>query len=188
MRVLGIDPGSAVTGFGVVSREDGCLVHVAHGTVRPPRQASLAVRLDHLYCGVQEVIALHAPDVAAVEQVFVAASPRSALVLGQARGAVLAALAGVGLIVSEYSATQTKQAVTGSGRAAKRQVQAMVRRLLELQQLPGADASDALAAAICHIQSAPLRQLGRLPGRGTARGRRHPAGWRRSTLRVRRAP
>lgn len=169
MRILGIDPGSAVTGFGVVDRVEGELAHVAHGTVRPPRSAPLAARLDFVYCEVGEVIRQYRPDVAVVEQVFVAASARAALVLGQARGVVLAALAAGGVSVSEYAATRVKQAVTGSGRAPKRQVQNMVRRLLALDCSPALDASDALAAAICHAHEYRLRDLG---AAGRARPRR----------------
>ena len=170
MRILGSDPGSGATGFGVVDRLGDRLVHVAHGTLRPARSAPLAARLHHLHRDLCAVIAQHAPDVAAVEQVFVAASPRSALVLGQARGAILAALAESGLTVCEYAASQTKQAVTGTGRATKPQVQKMVQRLLALERRPATDACDALAAAVCHAQSFRLRQSGAAP-RSRARGR-----------------
>jgi crossover junction endodeoxyribonuclease RuvC len=169
MRILGVDPGSAVTGFGVIERQPGGIVHVAHGTLRP-RGDSLAARLGQLHRGLRDIIASHEPDVAAVEQVFVAASPRSALILGQARGAILAALAEGGLTVCEYAASQTKQAVTGSGRATKPQVQKMVQRLLALERRPASDACDALAAAVCHAQSFRLRQAGAVPRR-RARGR-----------------
>jgi crossover junction endodeoxyribonuclease RuvC len=172
MRILGVDPGSAVTGFGVIERGPGGLVHVAHGTLRP-RGGSLAARLGQLHHDLGEIIARHEPHVAAVEQVFVAASPRSALVLGQARGAILAALAGGGLTVCEYAAAQTKQAVTGSGRATKLQVQRMVQRLLALERRPAGDACDALAAALCHAQSFRLGGQGvRARRRGRGRGLR----------------
>jgi crossover junction endodeoxyribonuclease RuvC len=169
MRILGVDPGSAVTGFGVIERHQGGIVHVAHGTLRP-RGESLAARLGRLHRDLREIIACHEPDVAAVEQVFVAVSARSALVLGQARGAILAALAEGGLPVCEYAATQTKQAVTGSGRATKPQVQKMVQRLLALDRKPATDACDALAAAVCHAQSFRLRETGVAPRR-RSRGR-----------------
>jgi crossover junction endodeoxyribonuclease RuvC len=182
VRILGIDPGSAVTGFGVVDRVDGELVHVAHGTVRPPRSAPLAARLDFIYREVGEVIRHYRPDVAVFEQVFAAASARAALVLGQARGVVLAALAAGEVSVSEYAATRVKQAVTGSGRAPKRQVQNMVRRLLALDCSPALDASDALAAAICHAHEYRLRDVG-------AAGRARPRRMRRgSHVRVGRRP
>ena len=160
MRILGIDPGSTATGFGVVDASGDRIVHVAHGTVRPRREGSPAVRLQFLYAAMADVIAEYRPDVAVVEQVFVAASPRSALVLGQARGVVLAALAAGDLGVTEYSATQIKQGVTGSGRAGKRQVQLMVRRLLDLDRVPPSDASDALAAAIRHAGASRLAAVG----------------------------
>ena len=182
MRILGIDPGSAVTGFGVVDRVGGELVHVAHGTLRPPRSAPLASRLNFIYRGVGEVIHQHRPDVAVVEQVFVAASARAALVLGQARGVALAALAAGEVGANEYAATRIKQAVTGSGRASKRQVQNMVRRLLSLDSAPALDASDALAAAICHAYECKLRNVG---VRGRPRPRR---GARRSSIGVVRIP
>jgi crossover junction endodeoxyribonuclease RuvC len=160
MRILGIDPGSSVTGYGVVAREGGALVHLASGIVRPPRNASLPARLHFVYRALGEVIGLHRPDVAAVEEVFVANSARAALVLGQARGVALAALAAGGVGVSEYAATRIKQAVTGSGRASKSQVQRMVRRLLDLERLPATDAADALAAAVCHAHAGRLVALG----------------------------
>ena len=169
MRILGIDPGSAVTGFGVVERAEGRVVHVAHGTVRALPRAPLAARLAGLYRDIADVIELHRPDVAVVEQIFVAASPRSALVLGQARGAALAAIAARGLGVAELTASQIKQSVAGSGRASKHQVQRMVKRLLDLDRTPASDAADALAAAIAHAHAARLSALGVAP-----RARRRP--------------
>ena len=165
MRVLGIDPGSNVTGYGVLdlcSGEggDGSLSHVAHGNLRLQRGLSMATRLHQLHEAVLAVIDAHRPDIAAVEQVFVASSPRSALVLGQARGASLAALGARGIVATEYSPTRIKQAVTGSGRASKRQVQIMVRRLLVLDAMPQVDAADALAAAVCHARAGRLQTLG----------------------------
>jgi crossover junction endodeoxyribonuclease RuvC len=159
MRILGIDPGSSVTGYGVVERCDGRLVHVAHGTVRMSPSLSMAQRLDHLYRSVTEVLVGHVPDTVAVETVFVAVSPRSALVLGQARGVILAALAAGGLPVNEYAPTRIKRAVTGNGRATKEQVQVMVKRLLSLDRLPVSDAADALAAAIAHANASRIEAL-----------------------------
>jgi crossover junction endodeoxyribonuclease RuvC len=176
MRILGIDPGSAVTGFGVLDSDDGKLVHIAHGTLRSPRNSSVATRLGYIHDAVAAVVGDYAPDAAVIEQVFVSINPRSALVLGQARGAALAAVSAGGAAVIEYSATRIKQAVTGNGRAGKRQVQNMVRRLLELDRLPPRDAADALAAAICHANAG---RLGVLAFEASARVRR-PA------LRVRR--
>ena len=123
LRILGIDPGSNVTGYGVVDCLGGRrLVHVASGSLRPPRTASLPVRLDVIYRAIGEVIGHHRPDAAAVEQVFVASNPRAALVLGQARGVALAAVAAAELGVTEYAATRIKAAVSGSGRAGKSQI------------------------------------------------------------------
>ncbi len=175
MRILGIDPGSAATGFGLVDSTDGRLVHVAHGTLRPAPRSSMAERLHYLHEAVSALVRDHAPDTAAIEQVFVSASARSALVLGQARGATLAAVGASGCAVVEYSASRIKLAVTGSGRAGKRQVQQMVRRLLALERPPARDAADALAAAICHANAGRIGAL--------TRAARPPA--RRAALRVR---
>jgi crossover junction endodeoxyribonuclease RuvC len=163
MRILGVDPGSTVTGFGIVERvRDGSrhFVHVAHGTIRPPRGADLPQRLEFIRQRLCEVIAEHAPEQAAVERVFVAANVRSALVLGQARGVVLAALAQAGLAIDEISAREVKKAVTGSGDADKKQVQAMVARLLSLASEPPSDAADALAIALHRAQAGRLAGLG----------------------------
>ena len=159
MRIIGIDPGSSATGWGVIERAGSRLLHVAHGTVRPARGTPLPARLAALHAALCEVIARERPDAACVERVFVAASPRAALVLGQARGVALAAAAAAGLPVSEYSPSQIKQAVTGSGAAGTQQVQLMVARLLALAAAPRSDAADALAAALCHGQAGPLAAL-----------------------------
>jgi len=173
LRILGIDPGSNVTGYGVVEQQDGRLAHVAHGTLRARRGAALELRLEHVYRALSEVLAEHRPDVAVVEQVFVSASPKAALVLGQARGVALAAVGAAGLAVREYTPSQVKQAVTGSGRAPKSQVKNMVRRLLELERTPAEDAADALAVAIRHASGGRLEAAGVVPRRrrGAARGK-----------------
>lgn len=160
LRILGVDPGSTVTGFGVVERDGASVLHVAHGTLRPPRRESLARRLSRIHEGLAEVLALHEPDVAVVEQAFVGTNARSALTLGQARGAVLTVLGGAGLPVEELSPSQVKQAVVGHGRAQKIQVQRMVKRLLSLSALPAQDAADALAAALCRAHQGSLAELG----------------------------
>ena len=169
MRILGIDPGSVATGFGVIDWETGKLVHVAHGTLRPTRRSPMADRLHYLCESIHAVVRDHAPDAAVVEEVFVSASPRSALVLGQARGAVLAGLGAGGASVVEYSARRIKQTVTGSGSADKRQIQNMVRRLLDLDRAPASDAADALAAAICHAHAGRLTAVGLVPRSRTRR-------------------
>ena len=180
MRILGIDPGSVATGYGVVERRDGRLHHVAHGTLRLRRADPLAVRLAVLQRNLAAVIASFAPDVVSVERVFVSVSARSALVLGQARGVALASAGSAGLPVAEYAAREIKQAVVGHGGAHKQQVSAMVRRLLGLEREPAYDAADALAAAICHAHARTLVALGAFPARRRRVGRA-PA------LRVRRA-
>ena len=177
MRILGIDPGSSVTGYGVVEHVGAELHHLAHGTLRPPRNQELAVRLAAIQSGLVEVIEGHAPDLAVVEQVFVASSPRSALILGQARGVVLAAAAAAGLPVEEVSAREVKQAVVGSGAAEKAQVQAMVKQILRLDRKPPQDAADALAAAICSAHRGRLVGLARGAPRRSSRPRRSAAGF-----------
>ncbi|MCG8591991.1 MAG: crossover junction endodeoxyribonuclease RuvC [Proteobacteria bacterium] len=167
MRILGIDPGSQATGFGVVKRDGTAVAHVAHGTLRPPRSAPLAHRLAFLQQAMAGVVAEYAPDVVVIEEVFVAASPRSALVLGQARGALLAGLGSAGTVVREVSARAVKQAVAGNGNASKQQVQTMVGRLLALATRPQADAADALAIALCEARASRLAAAGVVP-----RGRR----------------
>jgi len=169
LRVLGIDPGSGVTGFGVVLREGGSLRHVAHGNLRLRSAGALPARLRELHQAVAELIARYQPAVVAVEDVFVAANARSALVLGQARGAVLAAVGATGLPLAEFAPARIKLAVAGNGRAAKRQVQFMVGRLLGLGSAPPADAADALAVAICCAQTGGLAAVGVF-----ARRRRRP--------------
>lgn len=169
LRILGIDPGSTATGYGVVERQGGDLVHAAHGVLRPPRAAPLAERLAFLRDGLLAVVECHHPEVAVVEQVFVSRNPRSAIVLGQARGAVLVALGEVGLPVAEYAAREVKQSVVGQGGAEKAQVQKMVARLLGLAEPPATDAADALAVAICHAGAGPLAAQGVGRGRGRRR-------------------
>lgn len=178
MLILGIDPGSLATGFGVIESAGGRLRHVVHGTLRPSRSAPLAERLAALHADLGDVIQAQRPDVAAVERVFVAASAHAALVLGQARGVALAAVSSARVPVAEYSASEVKQAAVGNGRAEKRQVQAMVRMLLGLERTPGPDAADALAVAICHAHSGRLGGLVSR-GRGSRGGRRSNVAWRR---------
>ncbi|MBW2382151.1 MAG: crossover junction endodeoxyribonuclease RuvC [Deltaproteobacteria bacterium] len=179
MRIIGVDPGSTATGYGVVDYADGRVVHVAHGILRPPRTASLAARLAHIHGGLAEIVALHAPDTAVVEKVFVASNPRSALVLGQARGVALAALAAAGLTVGELAAREVKKAVVGHGGAAKAQVQTMVMRLLDLRTEPASDAADALAVAICQAHAGRLAGLDVRGRRRRSVRARHEGEWTR---------
>jgi crossover junction endodeoxyribonuclease RuvC len=161
MRILGIDPGLRTTGFGVMDFEAGQLRYVASGTISTGHLATTALpaRLQTLFQGVAEVVQRYQPDCAAVEIVFVNVNPQSTLLLGQARGALIAALVQAQLPVAEYTALQMKQAVVGYGRAAKLQVQEMVRRLLDLPGLPGPDAADALGLAITHAHAGRALQL-----------------------------
>lgn len=158
-RILGIDPGSRITGFGVVSVVGRELRYVASGCVRIPGGA-LAARLKVVYDGVAEIITTYRPDMLAIEKVFFARNADSALKLGQARGAAICAGINAQLDVSEYTALQIKQAVVGVGHANKEQVQHMIRVLLNLSGVPQADAADALACAVCHahhVQSGAQR-------------------------------
>jgi crossover junction endodeoxyribonuclease RuvC len=149
MRVLGIDPGLRVTGFGVIDVDGPRLSYVASGVVRTPA-GDLPERLGVIFTSVRELVSAHRPTIAAIEKVFVNVNGASTLLLGQARGAAICALTTGGLGVAEYTALQTKQATVGYGRATKPQVQAMVARLLRLSGVPSTDAADALACAICH--------------------------------------
>jgi len=162
-RILGIDPGLRVTGFGLIDRVGQSLVYVTSGVIRTP-DAELPERLKAILQSLNEVIAEHQPVQVAVEKVFVNVNPTSTLLLGQARGAAICAAVACGLPVSEYTALQVKQAVVGKGHAAKEQVQEMVRRLLALAGEPSADAADALACAICHAHGG--QGLGKLATAG----------------------
>lgn len=149
-RILGIDPGLRITGFGVVDKSGQKLTYVASGCIKTNDKLTLPERIKTIIDGIAEVVAAHRPDQAVVEIIFVNVNPQSTLMLGQARGAAIAALVGAGLPVAEYTALQVKQAVVGHGKAAKEQVQHMVKRLLQLQGDPSPDAADALACAIAH--------------------------------------
>jgi crossover junction endodeoxyribonuclease RuvC len=163
-RILGIDPGLGVTGYGVVERQRGTLVYIASGRIRSSNSGALAERLSTILDGLAEVIESYRPVEVAVEKVFVNVNPQSTLLLGQARGAAICAAVLARLPVSEYTALQVKQSVVGQGHARKEQVQEMVKRLLGLPAAPGADAADALACAICHAHGG--MGLGAIPTRG----------------------
>ncbi len=152
IRILGIDPGLRVTGFGVIEKSSQKLSYVTSGCIRTSGGA-LATRLKVLLEGLIEVIHEHQPSQVALEQVFVNINPHSTLQLGQARGAAICAVIMNNLLLSEYTALQVKQAVVGKGHADKSQVQEMVGRLLSLDGLPSSDAADALACAICHAHA-----------------------------------
>lgn len=155
MRIIGIDPGLRTTGFGIVDKQGSSVTYVASGTIATAHidKGDLPARLKVLFEGVKEIVARYEPDVSSVEIVFVNVNPQSTLLLGQARGACIAALVSSDLPVAEYTALQMKQAVVGYGRAEKTQVQDMVKRLLKLPTLPGKDAADALGLAITHAHA-----------------------------------
>jgi len=159
MLTLGIDPGTAITGYGLVREEGGRLELVECGVIRTPADESLPRRLHTLYLALTHLIDTHHPADSAVEELFFARNARTALAVGQARGVVLLALTAAGLPVYEYTPLQVKQAITSYGRAPKSQVQGMVKVLLGLNAVPEPDdAADALAVAICHLQTIAVRQ------------------------------
>ena len=162
MLILGLDPGLGTTGWGLIRAEGNRLSHVANGRLKTDTAATLPRRLAHLDAMLSALLIDHAPDTAAVEEVFVNANPQSTLKLGQARGVVLCAGARAGLEVGEYAARLVKKAVVGTGNAEKAQVHAMVSRLLPGVKIDGPDAADALAVAICHAHHlASARTLAR---------------------------
>lgn len=152
MLILGIDPGSRITGYGVINSVGAKNEYVASGCIRIKGDL-LAERLKQVYDGVTEIIEHYCPQEMAIEQVFMARNPDSALKLGQARGVAIVAGANQGLEVAEYAARKVKQAVVGNGSADKSQVQHMVKSILKLPGLPQADAADALAIALCHAHT-----------------------------------
>lgn len=169
IRILGIDPGSRITGYGVIESDGPRQVWLAHGRIRCGDEA-MPERLLQIFKELAEVIREYAPREAAIESVFVNRNVSSAIVLGQARGAAICALAHAGLSVAEYAPAQVKSAIVGQGRAEKAQVQHMVKALLKLREAPPADAADALAVALSHAQ---LRQAPVVRGGGkAARGSR----------------
>ncbi len=160
MLVLGIDPGTAITGYGLVREDDAGLSLLDCGVISTPSGQSMPCRLQSIYQGLSEVIQTHHPDVAAVEELFFSRNVRTALSVGQARGVALLALANAGLAIHEYKPLEVKQAITGYGGADKRQIQDMVRLLLNLDHIPEPDdAADAVAVAVCHIHSAAMMKL-----------------------------
>jgi crossover junction endodeoxyribonuclease RuvC len=160
MLALGIDPGTATTGYGLVQDQDGSLVVVDYGVILTASELEMPERLLELFRELKKIILLHRPESSAVEKLFFQKNVRTALSVGQARGVILLALAEAGLPVYEYTPNEVKQAVAGYGSADKNQVQQMVRALLGLKELPQPDdAADALAVAICHLHSNRWRSL-----------------------------
>lgn len=161
MKVLGVDPGTAATGYGVVVRGDGGAASLMEcGVIRTSAKEPLAHRLREIHDGLGEVLERHAPDVVAVEGVFYGKNVRTTVLLGHARGAILVAAARHELEVAEYSPSEIKNAVVGTGRASKEQVQFMVKKLLRLKEVPTpADAADGVAVALCHLNTSRIDQL-----------------------------
>jgi crossover junction endodeoxyribonuclease RuvC len=168
-RILGIDPGSLATGYGIIDIEGNHATHVIHGTIRL-KEKDIAEKLKSLFRQLSNVIDTHQPDESAIEKVFMHKNADSALKLGQARGCAITACAELDIPIFEYTANQVKQATVGKGHAAKQQVQHMIRVLLCLNEEPQADAADALAIALCHGHS--REGMLRISGvKGIARGR-----------------
>lgn len=161
MLVIGIDPGTATTGYGLVREsEDGSLSVVGFGVITTPADSPMPKRLLELYSKLSEILVLHRPESGAVEKLFFSRNARTAISVGQGRGVALLALAQAGLLAAEYTPMEVKQAVAGYGGADKTQVQEMVRALLSMEEVPQPDdAADALAVAICHLHSARVRSL-----------------------------
>jgi len=160
VKVIGIDPGTANCGYGIVHESGGRLKAIGHGSWSTPAGEPLALRLRTIYEGVAALVAEHAPDAVVLEESFVGVDARTALSVGQARGAVLVAAALAGVDCAEYAPARVKQAVCGYGRAEKAQVQRMVKAILALPALPTPNhAADALAVAICHALAPPLLRL-----------------------------
>ena len=161
MKILGVDPGVAATGYGVVVRKDGGAASLVEcGVVRTSANDDLADRLREIHEGLREVLERHRPDVVAVEGVFYGKNVRTTVLLGHARGVILLAAAQQGLEVAEYTPSEIKNAVVGTGRATKEQVQFMVKKLLRLKEVPSPnDAADGVAVALCHMNTGRISRL-----------------------------
>jgi len=150
LLILGIDPGSHITGYGVIDKKDNYLRHIIHGEIKPRKDSLLSTVLSSIYQHLSEVIIENSPQAIALENIFYGKNVRSLIKQAHVRGVIIFAGAGKGIPVFEYSPLEVKKAVVGYGRAEKRQVQIMVKAILKLPALPPADAADALAVAICH--------------------------------------
>lgn len=158
MKILGIDPGFAILGYGIVTLEGNRFRACDYGVITTPSTMAMPDRLKHLYCSLMETIAENQPEVASIEELFFNTNTKSALLVGQARGVAILACVNSGLDIFEYTPLQIKQGLVGYGRADKNQVQIMVKTILNLKDIPKPDdAADALAAAICHGHSASYR-------------------------------
>lgn len=162
MIILGIDPGTAIAGYGLVQSDGDDLTVIAYGAITTPASWDMPRRLKHIYAELITLIAQHQPTDAVIEKLFFSKNVRTALSVGQARGVALLAAAQSNVAIHEYTPLQVKQSVVGYGRADKNQVQQMVRMLLQLESIPQPDdAADALAIAICHAHSARFERLSR---------------------------
>lgn len=157
MKILGIDPGTRVTGYGIVENKENRLIHIDNGGIFTDAGAPLPERLKEIYTGLGKIIEEYRPDVISMEDIFYSKNVKSALKLGHARGVSILAGSIKDIEIFEYSPTAIKSAITGYGRAGKEQIQRMVKVLLNLPEVPQSDAADALAAAICHINTAGTR-------------------------------
>ncbi|MCZ6601492.1 MAG: crossover junction endodeoxyribonuclease RuvC [Planctomycetota bacterium] len=158
LRIVGIDPGTQIIGFALLEKKGSQVQFVEAGVIRAPRGAHIAARLRKIYEGLLEVIRRTEPDVVVVEQAFFGKSVRDALRIGEGRGIALLAAGTFNLPVAEYAPAQVKKAATGNGRARKSQVQDMVRRMLDLKEIPPPDAADAIAIALCHCHRSALNE------------------------------
>ena len=159
MRILGIDPGIAIVGFGLIDRQGNRLRPVQYGCIRTEAHTDPSVRLQQIYDSLHQLIDKYKPDAVALEKLFFNRNVTTALTVGQARGVLMLAAVQKGLPIEEYTPLQVKQAIVGYGKAEKRQVQEMVRMLLQLSEVPKPDdVADALAVAICHVHSSGLKQ------------------------------
>lgn len=157
MRVMGIDPGLSVTGYGIIEAKGDHLIHLYHGIINTRDKNSFSQKIRNIYEGLSEVIRKFSPEAVAIENLFFARNPKNILQLGQAQGVAILAAINQSLKIHDYSVLEIKQSVVGYGRASKEQVQQMVKNLLKLKETIASDASDALAVAICHIHSAKLK-------------------------------
>lgn len=168
MRILGIDPGLADLGWGVIEKKTGAprASHVAHGVIRTTPEEPMAARLARIHSELQAIIRLHKPEAVAIEELFFSANVKTAIVVAQARGAAILATALAEIPLAEYSPPRIKLAVTGQGRATKMQVQLLVRAVLGLKEIPKPDhAADALAVALCHLHSMGMRRVASAPSK-----------------------
>lgn len=159
MRTLGIDPGSRITGYGVIEKSGSDIAHIDNGIIKPDPSSPFFLKLKYIYWEIDKLIRAFKPDVLALEDIFVAKNVKSAIKLGHVRGVTMLAATSSDINVAEYTPAQVKQAIVGVGNASKEQVQKMVKALLKLPEVATEDASDALAVAICHLHSFRLQGM-----------------------------